>query len=173
MPETYSDFWRMIWEQRVSIIVMMTRLEERARIKCDQYWPSRGPETYANGAITVTPVPSPDGMIELAYFTIRRYSIAHCNGSEVREITHLQFTSWPDHGVPDSPPIPLLLFMRRIRRAMVTQPSREAGALIGVGANPTSAVTSDPDPATSGPMVVHCSAGVGRTGINPLSFLNT
>ncbi|KAL5103164.1 Receptor-type tyrosine-protein phosphatase delta [Taenia crassiceps] len=164
LPETYSDFWRMIWEQRVSIIVMMTRLEERARIKCDQYWPSRGPETYANGTVTVAPLPSPEGIIELAYFTIRRFTIAHCSGNEMREVTHLQFTSWPDHGVPESPPIPLLLFMRRIRRTVSTQGSRESVSLIAGGAASTSLASSDSDPATSGPLVVHCSAGVGRTG---------
>ena len=46
LPETFADFWRMVWEQRSSTIVMLTRLEERSRIKCDQYWPSRGTETY-------------------------------------------------------------------------------------------------------------------------------
>lgn len=148
----------------MSIVVMMTRLEERARIKCDQYWPSRGPETYANGAITVAPISGPEGILELAYFTIRRFTISHSNGNEVREVTHLQFTSWPDHGVPDSPPIPLLLFMRRIRRAAISQGSRESVSLIAAGAASTSVASSDSDPATSGPMVVHCSAGVGRTG---------
>ncbi len=151
----------MIWEQRASIVVMMTRLEERARIKCDQYWPSRGGETYANGAITVTPADAP---LELAYFTIRRFNITHRGGSEVREVTHLQFTSWPDHGVPESPPIPLLLFMRRIRRAIATAGlgGRESVSL--PGATSTSVASSESDPAACGPMVVHCSAGVGRTG---------
>ena len=46
LPETFADFWRMVWEQRSSTIVMLTRLEERSRIKCDQYWPSRGTEAY-------------------------------------------------------------------------------------------------------------------------------
>ena len=46
LPETVADFWRMVWEQRSATIVMLTRLEERARIKCDQYWPTRGTESY-------------------------------------------------------------------------------------------------------------------------------
>jgi netrin-G3 ligand len=46
LPETVADFWRMVWEQRSSTIVMLTRLEERSRIKCDQYWPTRGTESY-------------------------------------------------------------------------------------------------------------------------------
>lgn len=32
LPETLSDFWRMVWEQRASTIVMMTRLEEKSRV---------------------------------------------------------------------------------------------------------------------------------------------
>lgn len=170
LSETYSDFWRMVWEQRVSIVVMMTRLEERSRIKCDQYWPSRGPEVYAGGNITITPAEAP---IELAYFTIRHFNITHRGTAEVREMTHLQFTSWPDHGVPESPPIPLLLFMRGIRRALATigngvgLASRENDSLPGAGAAGTStsvASSSESDPVACGPMVVHCSAGVGRTG---------
>lgn len=54
LQETASDFWRMCWELRCATIVMMTRLEERARIKCDQYWPTRGSDVY--GQMTVTTV---------------------------------------------------------------------------------------------------------------------
>lgn len=42
LPNTVCDFWRMVWEQRSSTIVAMTRLEERERNKCEQYWPSSG-----------------------------------------------------------------------------------------------------------------------------------
>ncbi|KAB0396882.1 hypothetical protein E2I00_009797, partial [Balaenoptera physalus] len=62
LPETFGDFWRMVWEQRSATIVMMTRLEEKSRIKCDQYWPNRGTETY--GFIQVTLLDT----IELATF---------------------------------------------------------------------------------------------------------
>ncbi|AWP05705.1 putative receptor-type tyrosine-protein phosphatase delta [Scophthalmus maximus] len=46
LPETFGDFWRMIWEQHTANIIMMTKLEEKSRVKCDQYWPTRGTETY-------------------------------------------------------------------------------------------------------------------------------
>ncbi|CAB0009551.1 unnamed protein product [Nesidiocoris tenuis] len=69
LGDTCSDFWRMVWELRSSTIVMMTKLEERARIKCDQYWPTRGSETY--GMITV----SVSDVQELATYCIRTFHI--------------------------------------------------------------------------------------------------
>uniref|UniRef100_A0A1I8FHV6 Tyrosine-protein phosphatase domain-containing protein n=1 Tax=Macrostomum lignano TaxID=282301 RepID=A0A1I8FHV6_9PLAT len=46
LPDTIGDFWRMIWEQKTSTVVMMTRLEERSRVKCDMYWPNKGSEVF-------------------------------------------------------------------------------------------------------------------------------
>ncbi|KAK4467350.1 hypothetical protein MN116_008895 [Schistosoma mekongi] len=144
-PETFSDFWRMIWEQRVSIIVMMTKLEERSRIKCDQYWPSRGPESFASGLLLVKPIDT----IELAYYTIRTFHLtARGIEDECREVKHFQFTGWPDHGVPEYP-IPLLLFIRRVRATL---------------ASTTSNMFQSNHNIEQAPIVVHCSAGVGRTG---------
>jgi len=133
LQETFGDFWRMCWEVRTSTIVMMTKLEERTRVKCDQYWPARGSQTY--GPVTVTLV----SVQELATYVIRSFHMTRGGAddpSETREVKQLQFGAWPDHGVPDHP-APLLQFMKRVRAV-----------------NPTD----------SGPVVVHCSAGVGRTG---------
>ncbi|KAL1469158.1 hypothetical protein MTO96_004875 [Rhipicephalus appendiculatus] len=57
LPETCGDFWRMVWEQHSVTIVMMTKLEERTRVKCDQYWPSRGSESYGLMEVTLEDVP--------------------------------------------------------------------------------------------------------------------
>ncbi|XP_047993091.1 tyrosine-protein phosphatase Lar isoform X5 [Leguminivora glycinivorella] len=130
LQETFADFWRMCWELRTSTIVMMTKLEERTRIKCDQYWPSRGSETYGMMTVTIAEVQ------ELATYCIRTFQVTRNGGAERREIKQLQFTAWPDHGVPDHP-APFLQFLRRVRALNL------------------------PD---AGPLVVHCSAGVGRTG---------
>ncbi|VDK20967.1 unnamed protein product [Taenia asiatica] len=170
LPNTVCDFWRMVWEQRSSTIVAMTRLEERERIKCEQYWPTSGlpanarlsptksvdwlsPRTTmitSESAQTIaTASPSPiatttygqitvslmDAM-ELAYYTVRTFTVQKSGCREKREIRHLQFTAWPDHGVPNHP-APLLMFLRRVNAEFV------------------------PD---VGPIIVHCSAGVGRTG---------
>ncbi|XP_035795179.1 tyrosine-protein phosphatase Lar-like isoform X8 [Anopheles albimanus] len=130
LQETFSDFWRMCWELKSTTIVMMTRLEERSRIKCDMYWPARGTEVY--GAMTVTITETQ----ELATYSIRTFQICRNGSNERREIKQLQFTAWPDHGVPDHP-APFLQFLRR---------------------------TKSLTPSESGPIIVHCSAGVGRTG---------
>ncbi|XP_066430539.1 receptor-type tyrosine-protein phosphatase S isoform X9 [Eleutherodactylus coqui] len=130
LPDTFGDFWRMVWEQRSATIVMMTRLEEKSRIKCDQYWPSRGADTY--GMIQVTLLDT----IELATFCVRTFSLHKNGSSEKREVRQFQFTAWPDHGVPEYP-TPFLAFLRRVKTC---------------------------NPPDAGPIVVHCSAGVGRTG---------
>ncbi len=95
LPETFGDFWRMVWEQRAASVVMMTKLEEKSRvretdhtyrprsteelvwsasvplvqIKCDQYWPSRGADTY--GTVQVTLLDT----MELATFCVRTFSL--------------------------------------------------------------------------------------------------
>ncbi|XP_045077670.1 receptor-type tyrosine-protein phosphatase S-like isoform X16 [Coregonus clupeaformis] len=130
LPETFGDFWRMIWEQRSANIVMMTKLEERSRVKCDQYWPTRGTETY--GLIQVTLLDT----VELATYCVRTFALYKNGSSEKREVRQFQFTAWPDHGVPEHP-TPFLAFLRRVKAC---------------------------NPLDAGPMVVHCSAGVGRTG---------
>ena len=81
----------MIWEGESSTIVMMTRLEERMRKKCDQYWPSRGTETYGLMTVTVTATQ------ELATYCIRTFQLTKANTNESREIKQVQYTNWPDH----------------------------------------------------------------------------
>nr|XP_040038564.1 receptor-type tyrosine-protein phosphatase S-like isoform X24 [Gasterosteus aculeatus aculeatus] len=130
LPETFGEFWRMIWEQRSAIVVMMTKLEERSRVKCDQYWPTRATETY--GLIQVTLLDT----VELATYCVRTFALFKNGSSEKREVRQFQFTAWPDHGVPEHP-TPFLAFLRRVKAC---------------------------NPPDAGPMAVHCSAGVGRTG---------
>ncbi|XP_051554555.1 receptor-type tyrosine-protein phosphatase S isoform X1 [Myxocyprinus asiaticus] len=130
LPETFGDFWRMVWEQRATSVVMMTKLEEKSRIKCDQYWPSRGTDTY--GTVQVSLLDT----MELATFCVRTFSLHKSGSNERREVRQFQFTAWPDHGVPEYP-TPFLAFLRRVKAC---------------------------NPPDAGPVVVHCSAGVGRTG---------
>ncbi|TFK14675.1 potassium voltage-gated channel subfamily H member 7-like [Platysternon megacephalum] len=131
--ETTDDFWRMIWEQKATIIVMVTRCEENNRNKCAQYWPTTENSTETFGDIVVKSNESkmcPDYIIQKLHITNRKEK------TPGRDVTHIQFTSWPDHGVPEDPH--LLLKLRRRVNALSNF--------------------------FSGPVVIHCSAGVGRTG---------
>ncbi|XP_026178722.1 receptor-type tyrosine-protein phosphatase C isoform X5 [Mastacembelus armatus] len=131
--ESVTDFWRMVWEQQSSIIVMVTRCEEGNRTKCAQYWPSPQRETEIFEEFIVklsSENHCPD-------YTIRHLSLTNKKEkNSEREVTHIQFMSWPDHGVPEDPH--LLLKLRRRVNAFKNF--------------------------FSGPIVIHCSAGVGRTG---------
>ncbi|XP_066247286.1 tyrosine-protein phosphatase 99A isoform X2 [Euwallacea similis] len=137
LPSTFDCFWRMIWEQRVTIIVMITNLVERGRRKCDMYWPKEGSELY--GFIQVRLVKEDI----MATYTVRTLVIRHTRIKRAKDASMVEktvyqyhYTNWPDHGTPDHP-LPVLSFVK------------------------TSSAANPPD---SGPIVVHCSAGVGRTG---------
>ncbi|XP_061681735.1 receptor-type tyrosine-protein phosphatase C isoform X2 [Syngnathoides biaculeatus] len=130
--ETVCDFWRMIWEQQSSVIVMVTRCEEGNKNKCVQYWPSFDRETEIFEEFVVK-LNSEDHFPD---YSIRRLNLTNRKDNSEREVTHIQFLSWPDHGVPEEPY--LLLKLRRRVNAFKN--------------------------VFSGPIVIHCSAGVGRTG---------
>jgi len=136
LDETFEAFWRMIWEQKVYVVVMITNLVERGRRKCDMYWPKEGTMTY--GHIDVTMVKEDI----MANYTLRTLKLKHTKlkkkkwiASE-RMVEQYHYTAWPDHGTP-ADTLPVLAFVRK-----------------SVSSNP-------PD---GGPIVAHCSAGVGRTG---------
>uniref|UniRef100_A0A8C7M7Z6 protein-tyrosine-phosphatase n=1 Tax=Oncorhynchus kisutch TaxID=8019 RepID=A0A8C7M7Z6_ONCKI len=132
--ETVNDFWRMIWEQNTATIVMVTNLKERKECKCAQYWPDQGCWTYGNIRVSV------EDMMVLVDYTIRKFCIQQVGDvggkKPQRLVTQFHFTSWPDFGVPFTP-IGMLKFLKKVKTC---------------------------NPQYSGPIVVHCSAGVGRTG---------
>ncbi|KAI1896297.1 hypothetical protein AGOR_G00093340 [Albula goreensis] len=133
LPSTVNDFWRMIWEQKVHGIVMVTNCNEGGRVKCDQYWPlDYTPCTYGELLVRVS------SENRESSWTLREFVVTNRVTSEVRSVNHFHFTAWPDHGVPNGT-TELIQF-----RALVRQHIERCGSV--------------------GPTVVHCSAGVGRTG---------
>ncbi|KAM6927122.1 tyrosine-protein phosphatase non-receptor type 5-like [Lycodopsis pacificus] len=126
---TVGDFWRMVWQERSPIIVMITNLEEKNE-KCAEYWPE-DTVTHEGIEITVVTVTQEDDY-SLRVFTLK------CGGEE-RSLQQYWYTSWPDQKTPDKAP-PLLELVQEVERA------REEA------------------PPSSGPIIVHCSAGIGRTG---------
>ncbi|KAK3517590.1 hypothetical protein QTP70_012946 [Hemibagrus guttatus] len=134
LPGTKDDFWRMVWEQNVHNVVMVTQCVEKGRVKCDQYWPlDREPLYYGDLVVHML------SESILPEWTIREFKI-FCEGqlSYPRIVRHFHYTVWPDHGVPETTQS-LVQFVRTVRDYI----DRVSG---------------------SGPTVVHCSAGVGRTG---------
>ena len=135
LAETIGDFWRMVWEQDAHVIVMITNLVESGRIKCERYWPEPGTEVTF-GLVSVRGKEA--GVEEDMTTTI--VELRHAHADYTKKITHLWYTSWPDHGVPaDTEKVIALVERSRSLRASSVDPSS--------------------------PVIVHCSAGVGRSGV--------
>ncbi|XP_061170693.1 receptor-type tyrosine-protein phosphatase epsilon-like [Saccostrea echinata] len=129
-PKTISDFWKMIWQENVSVIVCLTNLKEGEKTKCAQYWPEINDKLI--GDIQVKNLEEKSH----ANYTIRRFNINKRMEKTSRDIVMFHYTRWPDHGVPD--PLSLVVFHRHVMRVSAQYPGKYT--------------------------VVHCSAGIGRTG---------
>ncbi|KAM9640205.1 tyrosine-protein phosphatase non-receptor type 9 isoform 3-T3 [Morphnus guianensis] len=145
LENTYGDFWRMVWEQNVLVIVMTTRLEEGGRRKCGQYWPLEKDFQVCFGALTITNL----GVENLNHY---KKTILEIHSSETRErrlVSHFQYLSWPDYGVPSSAAT-LIDFLGAVKQQQRVAVSALGPRFKGHPGGP--------------PIVVHCSAGIGRTG---------
>ncbi|XP_069332754.1 tyrosine-protein phosphatase non-receptor type 3 isoform X2 [Eulemur rufifrons] len=131
LPHTCAQFWQVVWDQKLSLIIMLTTLTERGRTKCHQYWPDP-PDVMDHGGFHIQ-CQSEDCTI--AYVS-REMLVTNTQTGEEHTLTHLQYVAWPDHGVPDdsSDFLEFVNYMRSLR-------------------------------VDSEPVLVHCSAGIGRTGV--------
>lgn len=132
LASTCEDFWLLVWEQRVTLVVMLTELQEKGRAKCHQYWPHLY-ETTDFGALQLTCLKEREGRAVV----VREFTLVSVDTGEERRIEQMQYVAWPDHGVPDDSS-DFLDFVVRVRQ-------RRVGMVE--------------------PTLVHCSAGIGRTGV--------
>uniref|UniRef100_A0AAX7SG99 Tyrosine-protein phosphatase non-receptor type 9 n=1 Tax=Astatotilapia calliptera TaxID=8154 RepID=A0AAX7SG99_ASTCA len=145
LPKTFADFWRMVWEQMVLIIVMTTRVVERGRVKCGQYWPLEEGRTEQHGYFLVR-----NTHIQVFQdFKLSHLELYNTQSGERREVCHYLYVSWPDFGVPKSASA-MLDFREHVLQ-------RREAAVQTLG-------STWRGPPGGPPVVVHCSAGIGRTG---------
>ncbi|XP_061536069.1 tyrosine-protein phosphatase non-receptor type 9 isoform X2 [Phycodurus eques] len=145
LPKTFGDFWRMVWEQMVLIIVMTTRVVERGRVKCGQYWPLEEDRTEQHGCFLVR-----NTHIQVFRdFKLSHLELCNTQSGERRDVCHYLYVSWPDFGVPKSASA-MLDFREDVLQ-------RRDVAVQSLG-------SSWKGPPGGPPVVVHCSAGIGRTG---------
>lgn len=141
LPSTLTSFWTMVWEQNVHVIVMLTRKFEAGRVQCDVYWDGGEHGDLSVKLVQVNYLDDAGRIVDRPHAVSARREIDVRRGNEdARRIVQLQYLAWPDHSVPATPH-GLLNF---IKTANQTQDSIPA-----------------PD---RGPILVHCSAGIGRSG---------
>ncbi|XP_052007105.1 FERM and PDZ domain-containing protein 2 isoform X1 [Xyrauchen texanus] len=131
LPGTLDNFWQMVWENKSDVIAMMTQEVEHGRVKCHKYWPEKlnVPKETSRYQLIL------DNYQMLGYFHIKIIKMVEKESGNIHFVKHLKFTTWPDHGTPQSSE-QLVRFIRYMR-----------------------AVHS------KGPITVHCSAGIGRAGV--------
>ncbi|XP_033736660.1 receptor-type tyrosine-protein phosphatase kappa-like [Pecten maximus] len=127
---TIDDFWRMVWKLNSGKIVMLTNLIEKEKTKCEKYWPDEG-EPMSTKTFYIMQNRERD----YASHVVRNITVVDRKTKEKRDIYQFHFTTWPDHGTPNT--LELVLLHRRVKLTKSVLP---------------------------GQMVIHCSAGIGRTG---------
>ncbi|XP_018410149.1 PREDICTED: tyrosine-protein phosphatase non-receptor type 9 isoform X1 [Nanorana parkeri] len=145
MENTFQDFWQMVWEQNVLVIVMTTRVEEGGHRKCGQYWPLSPGSEASFGAVIVSNTATDNHQ----HYRKTTLELRIRQGRERRQISHMQFLSWPDFGVPSSAAA-LINFRDAVKK-------EQRGFVNEIG-------NQWRGPSGGPPIVVHCSAGIGRTG---------
>ncbi|CAH2062772.1 unnamed protein product, partial [Iphiclides podalirius] len=140
LSSTIYQFWSMIWQEDVRIIIMTTKEIERGKVKCERYWPDVN-KTEVIKKYTIFN----ESESSTQDYTLRRFLVSKKDEPNVkRTIYHFHFTAWPDHGVP-------------------SEPGRVLNILLDVNYRLQQIMTGQ-DPPEQAVVCVHCSAGIGRTG---------
>ncbi|XP_016160356.1 PREDICTED: receptor-type tyrosine-protein phosphatase delta-like isoform X1 [Ficedula albicollis] len=127
---TVVDFWHMVWQEKTSVIVMLTGLVEQNKIKCEQYWPEQE-QVYGDFTVTLNNTWTTTGLVK------RIFCLQKAGCALPRAVEQFHYLLWPDHGVPRNAS-QLLCLVEVVNKRLLEAPA--------------------------GPVLVHCSAGIGRTG---------
>ncbi|XP_054666358.1 receptor-type tyrosine-protein phosphatase kappa-like isoform X3 [Grus americana] len=130
LPGTVLDFWQMVWQEKTSVIVMLTGLVEQNKTKCEQYWPEQE-QVYGDFTVTLNNTRTTTGLVT------RIFCLQKAGCALPRVVEQFHYLLWPDHGVPRNA-AQLLCLMELVNKRGLETPA--------------------------GPVLVHCSAGIGRTG---------
>lgn len=140
LEHTAGEFWQMVWEQESKAVIMLNKVIEKGTLKCHQYWPV-GEEYGADEELVFEENNVKVILLDertYDHYIVRLLELENLETRERREVSHFQYVTWPDFGVPSSP-ITFLNFLMAVR---------EAGVLDSM----------------VGPAIIHCSAGIGRSG---------
>lgn len=148
LPDTFKDFWKVAWDERIPVIVSLSAVSEGGQIKCDEYW---GSKKYKAGRFWVQVVEEKEQRLADdtdTQVTLRKFRLSQ-DGDLVKyhDVVQIHYTSWPDLGSPASPQD--LLALCRLKGAVIDAYCKE---------NPNAPHNGHPR------AIVHCSAGCGRTG---------
>lgn len=134
MKTTFDDFWRMCWEQKTAIILMLSPFTEHGRVKVDEYLPLNPGESEIYDQVRVTTM-SVQTKCEVESCSLRKLKLQHTQSNDELSVLHVHFTGWPDFGnAGDVAIIKLVELLQKEKGSSTT------------------------------PIVTHCSAGVGRSG---------
>lgn len=159
LPGTSRDFWQVVWENDVRVVVMLTKTVEGGQQKCHSYWDDREmTRPFALELLDQSDTQGEDGADSEATFTIRKLSLSDTTspGDTAREVVHIQFSDWPDFHIigPDR----ILALIREVRHAEINVESPIVKRRKSVSSMTTSTRSNRR-------IICHCSAGCGRTGV--------
>ncbi|RPB18913.1 hypothetical protein L211DRAFT_859235 [Terfezia boudieri ATCC MYA-4762] len=163
LPSTFQDFWSVVWDQDVRVIVLLTAESEGGHVNCHPYWVDGRygslvlmkkwerrvslQQNYPNGS-------------SVPHMIVRGFALQNDNQPfhQMREIIQLQFASWPDFGTP-AYPAHILALIEYTYAAVKSTGSQKPGITSKM---PLSLLNASEQ--VERPVVVHCSAGYDRTG---------